>query len=156
MRGSIPTRYRWLTLRATSALALAVAPYQPAFHDSASGIVAAAAHAKDGGHDGSGGGSGGSASGNSGNSGPGGGGDGAGNDHGGTDNSGSDNGGAGHHVNAATGDKVEVDGDKIKVEHPDGTTEEIENDRFEMKDALGRTTIERPATARDFSRLQAL
>ncbi|MER9298430.1 hypothetical protein NKI38_18305 [Mesorhizobium sp. M0621] len=152
MRGSIPARYRWLALRATSALALAIAPCQLAFHGSAPGIVAAAAHAKDGGNSGGSGGNGG----NSGNSGAGGGNNGAGNAHGGTDNSGSGNGGAGRHVNAATGDKVEVDGNKIEVEHPDGIREEIENGRFEMKDALGRTIVERPATADDFSRLEAL
>ncbi|MER9306934.1 hypothetical protein NKJ06_31330 [Mesorhizobium sp. M0293] len=152
MRGSIPTRYRWLALRATSALALAIAPCQLAFHGSAPGIVAAAAHAKDGGNSGGSGGNGG----NSGNSGAGGGNNGGGNAHGGTDNSGSGNGGTGRHVNAATGDKVEVDGNKIEVEHPDGIREEIENGRFEMKDALGRTIVERPATADDFSRLEAL
>lgn len=164
MRGSTPARYRWLALRATSALALAIAPCQLAFHGSAPGIVAAAAHAKDGGNGGGGGGgggggnggNGGSGGGNSGNSGPGGGNNGAGNDHGGTGNSGSGNGGAGHHVNAATGDKVDVDGNKIEVEHPDGIREVIENGRFEMKDALGRTIVERPATADDFSRLEAL
>ncbi|MER9950926.1 hypothetical protein [Mesorhizobium sp. M0047] len=160
MRGSTPTRFRWLALRATSALALAVAPYQLAFHGSAPGPIAAAAHAKDSGHDGGAGGSGGSGSGNSGNSGSGGGDDGASNDHGTTDNSGTgksqNDGGAGHHVNAATGDKVDVDRNKIEVQHPDGTTEEIANGRFEMKDALGRTIVERAATARDYSRLQAL
>jgi hypothetical protein len=167
MRGSIPARYRGLALRATSALALAIAPYQLAFHGSAAGIVAAAAHAKDGGNGGGGGGgggsggnggsgSGGSGGGNSGNSGPGGGNNGAGNNNGGANNSGSGNGGTGHHVNAATGDKVDVDGNKIEVEHPDGITEVIENGRFEMKDALGRMIVERPATADDFSRLEAL
>ncbi|QND68949.1 hypothetical protein HB777_29875 [Mesorhizobium loti] len=158
MRGSIPARYRGLALRAISALALAIAPCQLAFHGSAPGIVAAAAHAKDGGNGGGGGGgggNGGSGGGNSGNSGPGGGNNGAGN-NGGANNSGSGNGGTGHHVNAATGDKVDVDGNNIEVEHPDGITEVIENGRFEMKDALGRTIVERPATADDFSRLEAL
>ena len=142
MRRSITIRYCWLALRATSALALAVAPCQLAFHGAAPGIVAAIAHAKDGGQ---GGGSGGIGNSNSGNDGDGG-------------NSGSDEGhdDAGRHVNAATGDRVEVEGDKIEVEHPDGITEEIENGRFEMKDALGRTIVERPATADDISRLQAL
>ena len=49
-----------------------------------------------------------------------------------------------------------MEGNKIEVKHPDGIREEIENGRFEMKDALGRTIVERPATANDISRLQAL
>ncbi|ODA92258.1 hypothetical protein BFX40_04685 [Mesorhizobium sp. SEMIA 3007] len=60
------------------------------------------------------------------------------------------------HVNAATGDKVSVSGNKITVTHPDGITEKIENGRFKMKDALGRTIIDRRATPADVSRLKAL
>ncbi|MBB6409785.1 hypothetical protein [Mesorhizobium sangaii] len=160
MRRSIATRCCWLALRATSALALAIAPYQLAFHGSDPGIVAASAHARDGGHGGGGGGGGGSGSGGSGGSGNGnsgnaGGANGASDDHGAAGNSGV---GKGHddHVNAKTGDRVEVDGNKIEVLHPDGITEEIENGRFQMKDALGRTIVERPATANDISRLRAL
>ena len=171
MRRSIPIRCCWLALRASSALVLAIAPYQLTVHGSAPGIIAASAHAKDGsghgGGDGGGGsgGSGGSGSNsgsgnNGGNSGSAGEDDGAGDDHGGAGNSGTGNGGedggADHHVNAATGDKVEVDGNKIEVQHPDGIEEEIENGRFKMKDALGRTIIERPATPDDINRLQAL
>ncbi|MFD1981990.1 hypothetical protein ACFSOZ_04720 [Mesorhizobium newzealandense] len=122
-------------------MALAIAPCQLAFHGAAPGILAASAHAKDGGH-GGGSGSGGSGNSNSGNDGD------VGNSKGHDDD--------GDHVNAATGDRVEVKGNKIEVEHPDGITEEIENGRFEMKDALGRTIVERPATADDISRLQAL
>nr|WP_214475365.1 hypothetical protein [Mesorhizobium sp. dw_380] len=164
---SIPTRCFWLALRGSSALALAIAPYQLTVHGSGPGIVPASAHAKDGGGQGGGGGGGGNGgsgggsnggSGNSGGSGPGSGG--AGDDHGGADNSGpgnsDDHRGADHHVNAATGDKVEVDGNKIEVTHPDGIQEEIENGRFEMKDALGRTIIDRRATPEDVNRLQAL
>ncbi|TSE11820.1 hypothetical protein C1D09_012365, partial [Mesorhizobium intechi] len=60
------------------------------------------------------------------------------------------------HVNVTTGDKVEVSGNKITVTHPDGITEKIENGRFKMKDALGRTIIDRLATPADASRLKAL
>jgi hypothetical protein len=49
-----------------------------------------------------------------------------------------------------------VDGDKVEVTHPDGTKEEIENGRFEMKDAQNRTIVDRPATAADRARLQGL
>ena len=44
----------------------------------------------------------------------------------------------------------------IEVSHPDGTREEIENGIYEMKDASGRTIVERPATAEDRARLEAL
>ncbi|PZV34842.1 hypothetical protein [Mesorhizobium kowhaii] len=148
MRRSITTRSCWLALRATSALALAIAPCQLTFHGPAPGIVAASALAKDSGHDSGGGG--GSGSGGSGNSNSGNVGDGGYSGSGGGDDE------EGDHVNAATGDRVEVEGNKIEVEHPDGIKEEIENGRFEMKDALGRTIVERPATANDISRLQAL
>lgn len=147
MRASITAHSCRLALRALTALALAIVPCHLALHGSAPGIAAASAYAKDSGHGGGGSGS---------NSGSGNGG--AGDDHGGTANSGSGKGanGASHHVNEATGDKVDVDGSKIEVEHIDGIREEIKNGRFEMKDALGRTIVERPATANDFSRLRAL
>jgi hypothetical protein len=72
------------------------------------------------------------------------------------DNGGDDGGDDGEHVNSATGDKVEIDGSKIEVEHPDGTKEEIERGRYEMKDASGRTIVERPATDADRARLEAM
>ena len=59
------------------------------------------------------------------------------------------------HVNPATGARVEIEGNNIEVEFPDGTKEEIENGRFERKNALGRTIVERPATQADFARLRA-
>ena len=60
------------------------------------------------------------------------------------------------HVNATTGDKVDIDGNRITVEHPDGLTEKVENGRFRMQDALGRTIIDRGATPADVSRLKAM
>ncbi|TIX07705.1 MAG: hypothetical protein E5V46_28345, partial [Mesorhizobium sp.] len=59
------------------------------------------------------------------------------------------------HVNAVTGDKVEIDGKNIRVTHPNGMKEEIENGRFRMEDALGRTIVERAATAADVARLNS-
>ena len=152
--------------RASTALALIAAPYQLNLHAVAK-IGPAAAYAKGegsgggGGGEGHGGGSGGS-SGSGGNSGPGGGGDDGGNsgsgdhDNGAGDNHDADDDGHdGHeHVNATTGDKVEVDGNKVEVTHPDGTKEEVENGKFEIKDATGRTIVERPATPADIARLQ--
>lgn len=59
-------------------------------------------------------------------------------------------------VNLATGDKVTVRGNVIEVVHPDGISEKIEAGRFSMKDALGRTIIDRAARASDVKRLKAL
>lgn len=150
-------RFIRLALRASTALALTAAPYQLNLHAVAK-IGPAAAYAK--GEGGGGGGEGhGGGSGSGGNSGPGGGGD----DGGNSGSSGHDNGAGdnhdandeGHeHVNPTTGDKVEADGNKVEVTHPDGTKEQVENGKFEMKDATGRTIVERPATPADIARLQ--
>ncbi|WP_347405161.1 hypothetical protein [Mesorhizobium sp. WSM4884] len=60
------------------------------------------------------------------------------------------------HVNAATGDKVEVSGSSIQVTHRNGMKERIENGRFRMEDKFGRTIVERKATMADLSRLKSL
>jgi hypothetical protein len=165
MHGSITARCRRLAIGSAVALGWTTAPYQIAFHGSALGIDAASAYAakggNGGGNNGNGGGNGGSSSG--GNSGNGNGGN-SGNSGG---NSGTDGGaapGSGNgqsdnsasHVNETTGDKVDVDGNKISVQHPDGISEKIENGRFRMQDALGRTIIDRRATPADAERLKAL
>ncbi|WP_095083844.1 hypothetical protein [Mesorhizobium sophorae] len=117
------------------------------------------------GGNGNGGNSGGNGNGNSGNSsgnGNNGAGDGNGKGNSGTasGNSKSDQGqnenGNGRHVNAKTGDEVDVEGKTITVQHPDGIMEKIENGRFRMEDSLGRTIIDRGATPADVSRLKAL
>jgi hypothetical protein len=157
MHNLISRRFIRFALLASTALALTAAPYQLNLHAVAK-IGPAAAYAKGEGGGGGGEGHGGS-SGSGGNSGPGGGGD----DGGNSGSSGHDNGAGdnhdanddGHeHVNPTTGDKVEVDGNKVEVTHPDGTKEEVENGKFEMKDATGRTIVERPATPADIARLQ--
>jgi hypothetical protein len=51
--------------------------------------------------------------------------------------------------------KVEIEGDKIEVTFADGTKQEIENGRFQQKNAAGRTVGERPATREDFKQLTA-
>ncbi|ESY88955.1 hypothetical protein NKJ59_23600 [Mesorhizobium australicum] len=156
------TRIAPLALRASAALVLVVAPYQVSFVGSGK-LRPAAAYAE------SEGGSGGGGEGHGGNSGSGGDGDHGGNSgSGGGSASGGHDGGAGdddgghdkghhgqEHVDAA-GDKVEVSDDKTEVTHPDGTKEEIENGRLEVKDAAGRTIVERAATAQDIARLQSL
>ncbi|TKB19757.1 MAG: hypothetical protein E5V75_06255 [Mesorhizobium sp.] len=60
------------------------------------------------------------------------------------------------HVNAATGDKVEVSSNGIQVTHRNGMKETIENGRFRMEDKFGRTIVERKATMADLNRLKSL
>ncbi|ESY62991.1 MULTISPECIES: hypothetical protein [Mesorhizobium] len=165
MYGSITARCRRLTLGSAAFLALTLAPYQIALHGSALGIDAASAQAAGGGHGGGNGGGNGGGSGGGNGGGNSGGNSGNGNSGNGNGNSGgnSGKGGAasgkgqsGSHVNAATGDKVDINGSTITVEHPDGLTEKIENGRFRMQDALDRTIVDRPATPADVKRLNAL
>ena len=153
MRAPSLTRICWFVLRASTALVLTVAPYHLTF-DGTAKIVPADVRAEDDGGEsegGSGSGSGGSGS----NSGSGGGNSGSG---GSGSNSGSGGGtGPGNsHVNPETGDKVSIHGSTNQVVHPDGLREKIENGRFVMKDALGRTIVERAATAADLARLKRL
>jgi hypothetical protein len=148
----------WLVLRASAALALIIAP----FHLSTDGVVVDKAFAKGGNGGGNGGGGGNSGGNGGGNSGGNSGGNGNGNS-GGKGNSNAGGNGKGNskgnatvdHVNAVTGDTVEVDGKNIKVTHANGMKEEIENGRFRMEDALGRTIVERAATAADMARLKS-
>ena len=51
--------------------------------------------------------------------------------------------------------KLERSASGVEVTYSNGVKEEIENGRFEQKDASGRTVIERPATAQDIARLNA-
>ncbi|RUZ78672.1 hypothetical protein EN943_09890 [Mesorhizobium sp. M7A.F.Ca.US.006.01.1.1] len=163
MHRSVTIRCCRLALKSAAALALTIAPYQIVLDGSVSGIHTASAYAKGGGNSGGGGGgnggnSGGGNGGNSGNSGNGNGNGNSGNNgnNGNNGKSGSNQGKSGSHVNAKTGDKVDVTGNKITVRHPDGITEKLENGRFSMKDALGRTIIDRQATPADANRLKAL
>ncbi len=161
-----------LTTLASVALALSVAtlPISAKLDRGGFHIKASAALAKDG-HSGRDGGGGGGSSGrgggddggdhDGGGSGRGGGDDGGGDDgghHGGDDDGNDDNGGrnGAEHVDPATGAKVEVSGDSIEVKHPNGVKEELENGRYEMKDASGRTIVERQATAEDIARMNDL
>lgn len=160
MRGSITARCCRLAIGSAAVLALAIAPYEIVFHGFVPGLDAATAHADKGGNGGGGGNGGNGGGGNNGN----GGGNNGNSGNGG--NSGGGNSGKGKsqgqgdqstsHVNAMTGDTVDVDGNKITVQHPDGLTEKIENGRFSMMDKLGRTIIDRRATPADASRLKAL
>jgi hypothetical protein len=54
------------------------------------------------------------------------------------------------------GSKVEISGHDIEVTHADGWKEEIDNDRYEMKDPNNNTVVERAATGEDRSRLEGL
>ncbi|MGX5800546.1 hypothetical protein ACWGS9_04805 [Bradyrhizobium sp. Arg314] len=168
----------WFVLRASSALALTLAPWHVTF-DGAPRIAAATADAGNGnggsggngsgGNSGSAGGSnsgsaGGSNSGNGGTNGNSNAGGNSGNSNagGGNPNAGPGNnsgkgntnpGGKNSYTNAVTGDTLSIDGNKITVVHPNGMKEEVDNGRFEMTDAQGRTIIDRPATQEDLSRL---
>ncbi|PDQ19543.1 hypothetical protein CN311_18985 [Mesorhizobium sanjuanii] len=77
-------------------------------------------------------------------------------DDGGDDGSSAGKSGGETKVNPATGDKVTVQGNVIEVVHPDGISERVEAGRFRMKDALGRTIIDRAVKASDVRRLKAL
>lgn len=177
MRARIPSRVGTMLLKASVAIAFAIAPLHIVVTKTSAGLEPASAFAKNGGHgsgSGSGGGHGsgsGSGGGHSSGSGSGGSkdnsGPGNGDDRGSDDNSGHGRGNEDdrdrdddrnvardEHVNPATGVRVEVEGNNIEVEFPDGTKEEIENGRFERKNELGRTIVERPATARDVARLR--
>ncbi|TPL49783.1 hypothetical protein [Mesorhizobium sp. B2-4-6] len=164
----------WFILRASSALALTVAPWHVIFEGTPRIAVATADAGNgnsggNGGNGGNGGGGnsgspGGSNSGNSGNSGNSNAGGNSGNSNagGGNPNAGpgnnsgkgnTDPGGKNSYTNAATGDTLSIDGDKVTVIHRNGMKEQVQNGRFEMKDAQGRTIIERQATEEDLSRL---
>jgi len=52
--------------------------------------------------------------------------------------------------------KVEIVGSTIEIEYADGSKEEIEAGRYERKNPAGDTVEERPATAEDGARLDAL
>jgi len=52
--------------------------------------------------------------------------------------------------------KIEVEGGKVEVEYSDGSEEEIDGGIYERKNAAGDTVEERPATAGDQARLEAL
>ncbi|RUW44585.1 hypothetical protein EOA32_36340 [Mesorhizobium sp. M1A.F.Ca.ET.072.01.1.1] len=163
MREPASKRFVRLTLRAAAALALFAAPGHFTSNSLAK-LLVATAYADNGngggnGNGGNGGGGnsgGGNAGGNSGNSNSGGGNANAGPGN----NSGKGNtnpgGKAASHVNAATGDIVEIDGNRITIIHRNGMKEEIENGRFEMSDAQGRTIVERRATEKDLARLLGL
>ncbi len=56
------------------------------------------------------------------------------------------------------GTRVEISGDGLNIElkYVDGSAEEIQNGVYEKKDASGNTIEERPSTAEDVARLQAI
>ena len=175
MRQPACKRLADLSLRLSVALAVVVAPCLLAPGNVTKLVSAYAGNGNsggngNGGNSGSGGGgsnsgsAGGSNSGNSGNSNAGGNSDnsnaGGGNPNAGPgNNSGKGNtnpGGKNSYTNAATGDTLSIDGNKITVVHRNGMKEEVQNGRFEMIDAQGRTIIERQATEEDLNRLLSL
>jgi hypothetical protein len=134
-------------------LAAVAAPYRVDYHAAYFSVSSASAIAQ-----GNGGGNG-----NGGDNGPGGGtggGNGTGNGNGngggngagyGNANGGGNGNGRGVEKGGATSRGLR--GADLVVRHPDGITEKIENGRYEMLDASGRTIINRGATRADRSRL---
>ncbi|RWG61174.1 MAG: hypothetical protein EOQ65_13465 [Mesorhizobium sp.] len=146
MREPASKRFVRLTLRAAAALALFAAPGHFTSNSLAK-LLVATAYADSGG---------GNAGGNSGNSNAGGGNANAGPGNNSGKGNTSPGGKAASRVNAATGDIIEIDGNRITIIHRNGMKEEIENGRFEMSDAQGRTIVERRATEKDLARLLGL
>ncbi|RVD56163.1 hypothetical protein EN828_23375 [Mesorhizobium sp. M2D.F.Ca.ET.185.01.1.1] len=168
MRLPARTRLAPLTLRVAAALAIVVAPCL-SVPGKVSKLVSTAYAGNGNGNGGNGNGgnsgsAGGSNSGNSGNSNAGG--NSANSNAGGNNpnagpgnNNGKGNtnpGGKNSYTNAATGDTLSIDGNKITVVHRNGMKEQVQNGRFEMTDAQGRTIIERQATEEDLNRLLSL
>jgi hypothetical protein len=57
-------------------------------------------------------------------------------------------------VSSGTAARVEIGANGIEVVYSDGTKEEIENGRYQRKDAAGRTVEERSASQADVDRLR--
>lgn len=145
-----PSSHRFLlfTLRLCLAAELSLAPYSVAVHPTDGlKIVLTSALAKSGNGGNSGGngnGGNGNGNGNGGNSGN------NGNGQGGTDNP------QDGRSNTKPADKAAIPGDTVQVTYPDGISERVKAGRFQMKDAQGRTIIDRPAKASDIKRLRGL
>ena len=154
MRAPSVTRICWFVLRASTSLVLTAAPYHLTFDGTAKIVPADVRAEDDGGESEGGSGSGGGGSGS--NSGSGNSGSGGSGSNSGSSGSGGGTGPGNSHENAKTGDKISIHGSIIQVVHPDGLREKIENGRFVMEDALGRTIVERAATAADLARLKRL
>jgi hypothetical protein len=182
----MPARTRLLPVLCTAALAtaLALVPYTLGFDGHCLTLQPQAAHAKDG-NNGNGGGNAGGNSGNAGGSNGNAGGN-SGNAGGNNGNAGGNNGNAGGNSGNAGGNNGNAGGNSgnaggkgnsaaagpgrspsaapgraareglIEVRHRNGMSERIKDGRYLMKDAKGRTIIERTATVSDQTRLNSL
>ncbi|WP_292239125.1 hypothetical protein [Mesorhizobium sp.] len=158
---AIHLRRNMMTIRKTllaslAILALAAAPALAGAGGNGGGNGNGGSHGGGNGNGGGGNSGGGNAGGNSGNSNAGGGNANAGPGNNSGKGNTSPGGKAASRVNAATGDIIEIDGNRITIIHRNGMKEEIENGRFEMSDAQGRTIVERRATEKDLARLLGL
>ncbi len=125
-------------------------PYKLDLTPAGLSITETAAFAKNGG--GSGGGNGGNGGNSGGNSGGNGGGNGSGNGKGSANDSRS---GGNSKASRASKDAVDDEGDsETGIRHKGGITEQVRKGRYIMKDARGRTIINRRATAADKQRMQ--
>jgi hypothetical protein len=138
--------------------ALVATPYELAFDSQSPHLQAQSAWAKDGGKGGGNGGGNGNAGGNGGGNGNAGGNGGNNGNAGKNDNAGPSGNARGETANRFTPDtreSVNIDGPAMEVRHTNGMSERIADGRYMMKDAKGRTIINRTATSSDRSRLQS-
>lgn len=146
-----------LVLGATTAAGLATSPLT---FTASSGLAANAAHARGngggGGGNGGGGGGGNGGSGGSGNGGGGGGGGKGGGPGGGKGNAAGRGRGRGIGSEAARGQQRAGAAANVSIVHANGMRETIQDGRYEMRDAQGRTVINRPATIVDQVRLRSM
>ncbi|WP_271894265.1 hypothetical protein [Candidatus Phyllobacterium onerii] len=144
---------------AVLALGLVTMPYKVTLENHSFEFHTQSAWAKDGGggaNNGNGGGNSGNKGGNSGNAGGKGSNSGNGDKGGGSDNTSTS---AGNSRNVQSGkvdpSTVAIDGSAMEVRHWNGMSEGIKDGRYVMKDAKGRTIINRTATTSDASRLRS-
>jgi hypothetical protein len=141
--------------------ALVATPYELAFDSQSLHLQAQSAWAKDGGKGGGNGGGGGNGNaggngGGNGNAGGNAGGNGGNNGKAGkSDNAGTRSDAEGETANRFTPESLNMDGSAMEVRHTNGMSERIADGRYMMKDAKGRTIINRTATSSDRSRLQS-
>ncbi|HEV7321261.1 MAG TPA: hypothetical protein VGO04_21885 [Ensifer sp.] len=139
---------------ATVFLLATILPYKITVTAAGVAITETVALAKNenGGGGGNGGGNGGGSSNGGGNSG----GNGGGGNSGGKGNSSSNSNSSGSNSKASRSTKEPDDDSGVGVRHKGGISEVITKGRYIMKDARGRTIVNRRATAADKQRLQAL
>ena len=146
------TRRMVLTAFLPAVCTLAISlPYSLETSSAGLTIVKTVAFANSGNGNGGGGGNGGTGGGNGGGNGGGSGGGNGGGSSNGSDRSNSNN----ERSKNSNRGNAKANGQDVGVRHEGGITEEIANGRYIMKDARGRTIINRRATANDRKRIDS-